>query len=305
MPFRSPHEPSGTPDPTRSERRFLEALAEIRESDPWEGGDVAFLSRVMVQATLPYRDPGGSTYVRRNGRFLLTLQAPPAIGLPYGRYPRLVLGWLGREAVRRRSRELRLGESLTAWMAAVGVRSSGGRTGPLSRFKDQAQRLFATTISCSWSERDGRRRAEHEVGHRIASGSMVWWAMGREGEAGPGWADGGWVVLSEEFYEELLAHPVPVDARVLRALRAPLALDVYAWLTWRSRRLRRPVAVPWRELAGQFGTGARRVRCFREEVLKALVRVRLVYPEVRVEATREALVVYPAGGHVACRAGRS
>jgi hypothetical protein len=111
-------------------------------------------------------------------------------------------------------------------------------------------------------------------------------------------------VLSAEFFEELVAHPVPVDLRALRALRPPLALDVYAWLTWRSASLERPLALSWPELAVQFGTRARRVRDFRAEFRRALRRVRLVYPGPRVEAGTDALVVHPARGHVPARSRR-
>jgi hypothetical protein len=232
---------SGVRGPTQLELRFLERVAEIRGVGARESGDVAFLSRMTVQANLPYRDPGRSFYERRNGRVVLTLQAPPAIGLPYGRYPRLLLAWIGQEAVRTRSRELRLGESLTGFMRELGVQASGGRHGPLRRFRDQARRLFATTISCAWTGSEGTTTARIEVGHRIASRSLVWWARREEGagsrsgseEETRGLVDGGGLVLSEEYFEELLRHPVPVDARVMRALQAPLALDIYAWLTWR------------------------------------------------------------------------
>jgi hypothetical protein len=283
----------------------LEALAQIQGADPLDRGDVAYLSRVTVQANLPYRDPGEAFFERRNGRFVLTLQAPPSIGLPYGRYPRLILAWLGQEAVRTRSRQLRLGENLSSFMATVGVRTSGGRHGPLGRFKDQARRLFATTISCAWTASDRTGGTELEVGHRIASQSLVWWSSSRRGRRAPGAIDGGWLVLTEEFYRELLSHPVPVDYRALHALQAPLALDIYAWLTWRSHRLQRPLRLSWADLAVQFGTQVRRLRNFRSEFIKALRKVRLVYPQARVKATTEALVVYPARSHVLRRVRRS
>jgi hypothetical protein len=294
--------------PTQLELRFIRRVAEIREAGAGESGHVAFLSRMTVQANLPYRDPGRSYYERRNGRMVLTLQAPPTIGLPYGRYPRLLLAWIGQEAVRTRCRELRLGESLTGFMRELGIQSSGGKHGPWRRFRDQAQRLFATTISCVWTGSSPATTAQLEVGHRIASRSLVWWA--RRDERGsppdrsdsrpgsPGVTDGGWLVLTEEYFDELLRHPVPVDSRVLRALHAPLALDIYAWLTWRVHGLRRPVEIPWKELALQFGTRAKRVRNFRQQFIRALTRVRLVYPEARVVASTKALRVLPTRTHV-------
>lgn len=293
---------SGMRGPTQLELRFLERVAEIRGVGARESGDVAFLSRMTVQANLPYRDPGSSFYERRNGRVVLTLQAPPAIGLPYGRYPRLLLAWIGQEAVRTRSRELRLGESLTGFMRELGVQASGGRHGPLRRFRDQARRLFATTISCAWTGSEGVKTARIEVGHRIASRSLVWWARRKGSSQGSrDLVDGGWLMLSEEYFEELLRHPVPVDARVLRALQAPLALDIYAWLTWRVHGLRWPVEIPWAELAVQFGTRTKRLRNFRQQFVGALGRVRLVYPEARVVVSTESLRVMPARTHVGRR----
>lgn len=39
--------------------------------------------------------------------------------------------------------------------------------------------------------------------------------------------------LGEDFFKMVTASPVPVDMRALRALkRSPLALDLYAWLTY-------------------------------------------------------------------------
>ena len=46
------------------------------------------------------------------------------------------------------------------------------------------------------------------------------------------------VVLSAEFYDELVAHAVPIDLRALKALKSsPLALDIYSWLTYRMSYL--------------------------------------------------------------------
>ena len=147
-----PDRPEPPRPPTRMEQRFLDFAADINATDAFATGELAFLATIVVQANFPYRDPGDCTFVRKNGNYTLTLQAPPDIGLPYGRYPRLLLAFLCREAVRTKSREIHLGESLSAFMRTVGVRASGGARGPLRRFREQASRLFATTISCSWTE---------------------------------------------------------------------------------------------------------------------------------------------------------
>lgn len=35
------------------------------------------------------------------------------------------------------------------------------------------------------------------------------------------------LTLPEEFYQECINHPVPIDLRVLHKLRSPLADDIY------------------------------------------------------------------------------
>lgn len=291
--------------PTRMENRLLDFVCDVTATPPTDAGELAFLARVVVQANLPYRDPGECSFVRRNGDYTLTLQAPPHIGLPYGRYPRLLLAYICREAVRSRSRELQLGESLSGFMRSVGVQPNGGKSGPMRRFREQAARLFATTVSCSWSGRpDGiGPQAQTEVGTRIASRSVVWWTSpGTERPAEE--VDGGLLVLSRDFYEELIAHPVPLDQRVLRALTSSFALDLYAWTTYRMSRLRRPVSIPWLELARQFGSREKALRNFRIETRRALERIRLFYPELRFEVRREGLRLYPSATHVTRGAGR-
>lgn len=285
--------------PTQLQMKFLELVAQINEVDPKDSGSLSFLSRVTVQANLPLRNPHTDTFERRNGYYSLTLQAPPRIGLPYGRYPRLLLAFLGREAVRTRSRQIHLGDSFSAFMREVGVRPSGGSTGPMRRFRDQTRRLLNTTISFSWEGVDEQgNHATGDLGQRLASKSFIWWAQPDAAKPKPT-ADGGYLVLTEEFYEELRKHPVPVDSRVLAALVSPLAIDIYMWLTYRYSTLSKPLSITWENLATQFGTQTNsRIRNFRQEFRRQLKKVRLVYPNARVEANTDALLLYPSPTHV-------
>ena len=64
------------------------------------------------------------------------------------------------------------------------------------------------------------------------------------------------VTLSQNFFEQLVAAPVPLDLRAVRALkRSPLALDLYAWATRRVSYLTRPTLIPWESLRRSFGAG--------------------------------------------------
>ena len=42
------------------------------------------------------------------------------------------------------------------------------------------------------------------------------------------------IVLSDEFYQELIAHPVPNDLEAIKVLAAsPAVLDLFMWLSYR------------------------------------------------------------------------
>ena len=110
---------------------------------------MGFLARALVQATLPHSDPKTNEFVRRNGHFTLSILAPKDVGLPYGRYPRLVLAYLNTEAVNA----ARLGASSSAihfshFCASLGIPPTTGPRGSLPMLREQMQRLFASTFQC-------------------------------------------------------------------------------------------------------------------------------------------------------------
>ena len=47
--------------------------------------------------------------------------------------------------------------------------------------------------------------------------------------------------LGEDFFREIIAHPVPLDMNTLKSLsRSPLGLDLYVWLVYRMFNLDTP-----------------------------------------------------------------
>ncbi|MDH3253788.1 MAG: replication protein RepA, partial [Acidobacteriota bacterium] len=180
------------------------------------------MARILVQATLPHSRPLTHEFERVNGRFTLYMNAPASVGLPYGSYPRLALAWLSTEAVRTRSREIELGPTFSSFMYKLGLTPITGKRGTTSRLRDQLHRLFSTTIRCSYSDEDEGHAAG--VGYTIAHKHELWWSP-RDLDQQPLWNSV--VVLSTEFYDELVAHAVPIDLRALKALKgSPLALDI-------------------------------------------------------------------------------
>ena len=274
-----------------------QALA-IEDDDAQETGALGFMARAMVQATLPHRAVTGNEFERRNGSFTLTLQAPSKIGLPYGSIPRLLLAWVTTEAVKTKSRELELGDSMSGFMAELGLTPTGGANGSITRLKNQTRRLFAATVTASYE--DDKQIAD--MGYRLADKSVLWWHSKDPEQAGL-WKST--VTLSEHFFNEVIDRPVPIDMRAIKALKqSPMALDIYTWLTYRASYLKRPTVIPWASLALQFGSDYSRLRAFREAFLQELKKVVLVYGQVQVEATELGLIVKPSLTHISMTRGK-
>ena len=257
------------------------------------------MARILVQATLPHSRPWMHEFERVNGHFTLYMNAPPSIGLPYGSYPRLALAWLSTEAVRTRRREIELGPTFSSFMYKLGLTPVTGKRGTTSRLRDQLHRLFSTTIRCSYSDEAEEHAAG--IGYTIAHRHELWWSP-RDPEQRPLWNSV--VVLSTEFYDELVAHAVPIDIRALTALKgSPLALDIYSWLTYRMSCLRRPCLIPWEALQTQFGADYGRPRDFKRKFLRHLADVLHVYPAARLTSQAAGLLLAPSSTHVCRRRG--
>lgn len=284
------------PKLTRSVDQLINQALAIEAEAAQEAGALGFMARAMVQATMPHRAVEGNEFERRNGNYTLTLLAPSRIGLPYGTVPRLLLAWLTTEAVKTQSRDLELGESLSAFMRELGMVPTGGRWGSITRLKDQTRRLFACTVSASYD--DTKQHAD--LGYRLADRSLLWWDAKDPEQAGL-WQST--VTLSEGFFNEVVSHPVPVDMRALRALKkSPLALDTYCWLTYRASYAKRPSVIPWSSLALQFGSDYAELRFFKRAFLEELRKVVTVYSGAQVEVTDDGLMVKPALTHISRKA---
>jgi hypothetical protein len=288
---------------------FIARAVELA-TDP---GEVGYHPRLFCQLALPYKDPGELAFwERRNGDFTLTVR--PAVetaadgrrrvGYPFGVVPRLLLSWLATEVVRTREAELVLGDSLAAFMRALGMGApTGGASGSITRLRRQMNRLFDASITAAYHGDPSR-----DVGHNftIATAKSLWWSSA-DRNSGQGSLLPSTVRLSAEFYRELIEHPVPVDLAALRLLQAsPLRLDIYAWLTHRASYARAASHITWGQLRNQFGsataTNTRQGRAkFRELFTRQLAYVLTVYPAARVDAGPDGLVLYPAAPHVARR----
>lgn len=281
---------------TPAKSRLLDFAVEIRDAE-YEP-EKAFISREMVQATLPHRNPGDvPAWSRVNGNYALTVQPGwdswknKSFGYPYGTIPRLLIFWLTTEALRTDSRRLEIGGSLAEFMKKLGLDSSrGGKRSDAKRLRDQMERLFRARISFEY--RDEGHESWYDL--QIAPKGMMWWHHNLA-EQPTLWEN--WVELSEDFFKAVTAHPVPVDMNALQHLKgSALALDLYAWLTheaFRSSTRKKSRRVAWRSLHEQFGADYNDLRNFSRKAMEALGKIRVVFPGLEVETFKGGITIKP------------
>ena len=274
------------------DKLIAESIA-IEMEEAREAGTIGFMARVLTQATMPHKAIPGNEFKRRNGSFSLTMLSPSEIGLPYGSIPRLLVSWVTTEAVRTRCPILELGPSLSAFMAELGLVPTGGKWGTITRLRDQMTRLFASSITCIYADKE----KTGIVNVRVIEAAELWWDPKAPDQA-PLWKSR--IELGKRFFEEAIRNPVPVDMRALKALkRSPLALDIYCWLTYRMFYLRKPTEIPWSVLQMQFGADYAHTRQFKAAFLEHLRAVNVLYPEANVEEGEQGLLLKPSKPHVA------
>ena len=281
--------------------KFLRAAAELWDQEDQE---IGFLARLFTQTSLPYQEPKAKeSWERRNGDLVLSVTPGPS-GYPYGTVPRLLLHWLSTEALRKQSRELTLGRSLSDFMHQLGMKPTGGKNGTITRLMTQSERLFLASLSVRWEkEIDGSRRISG--GHMsVASTFDLWHAHRDDPSAEPLFPST--VKLSGDFYDEVVNHPVPVDIGALRALRgSALRLDIYCWVTYRMSYLKRTCTVSWETLRAQFGSDLADTKQgraqFKKDFTRHLTEVLIVYRDAKVDVTDSGVVLHPSRTHVPFR----
>ena len=269
----------------------VDQLVEAREADP----DMGFMARLMALCSLPRTNPGNRLqYKRSNGPYKLIMIAGGDNKLPYGNIPRLLLAWVCTEAVRTQSRKLILGKSLYEFMSKLGLTPGGGITGAHTRLRNQMRRLFSAHVQLVYEDEHGEARVSSSVADR----TEFWWDPRCPNEPML-WESK--IRLGEDFFNEIIRHPVPLDMNTLKGLmRSSLGLDLYMWLTYRIFSLRAPLRLTWRQVYRQFGadpskaSNKRTIQNFRVKVLRELVKIKLAWPELDYATAKGVLILSPS-----------
>lgn len=300
--------PQPAPDPvqlegkplelTARELKLIETSAKVADERPTDE-DRAFMHSIMCQVGLPRSKVEATTFERYSGGAGLLVEAGKLWDgkkfvqqpIPYGSMPRLMLAWMNTYAVRFNSPEVPVGESASEFLRMIGKNPNGGTRGTFPTFKRQVQALSACRMTLGFN---ANGRAHTYEGKPIKHFDA--WLSGHDTQR-PLWP--GTVTFSQDYYDTLKAHAVPLDMRAFTALKgSALALDVYAWLAQRLHRIEgRPIILHWVSLREQFGQeyrGKDPDKDFKKEFLPALRAVLAVYPQAKVKQVTGGIMLMPS-----------
>lgn len=282
---------------TDADRRAIEAAIAYMSDE--EAG-VGFLYSGWCQAALPHKKLADEavwkvqtervTLVVEPGRRNLLGDNTEFVGVPYGSRARLILLYLQAEALRTDSRDIELGRSLHAWLGKLGI-PVGGKS--FRDVREQADRLSRCRLTF---------HVQHGSRAGLLNQNIVDAAMFVE----DGNAQGSLFVdtarLSENFFEQLKRHPVPIEDAAIRALsNNSQALDVYCWLTYRLHVLPHARTVSWPAVYAQFGASYKKLAHFKMRFVDSLKMATAVYPEANIELNDKGLILKPSPPPVAPR----
>lgn len=265
--------------------------------------EVGYTTRLLMQTLFPYRKPDVDKVIRQQGPLRVT--ALSANGLPYGKYPRLIMIYLCTEAVRRRelpedeARRIPLGSSMQRFLHEIGVlgRATGGARGTLSIMHEQLRRLASTMITVEKLYEPGSEsaRANRATIRNLGMfDSMDFWFPTSPDQLA---LSEPFLELTQPFFQEITENPVPVDLNIVRQLGQPRAIDVYLWATFKKFSIRTPFMLSWDQAQRQFGPEmaetARGRADFKKSFSASIERVQELWPEAGLAAGRDGVALEP------------
>jgi hypothetical protein len=265
---------------SRQKLKQAERVQLIRQRREEANQTLCFSSRPFVLCGLPVRrlPKDQLIYERRNGKFVLQVTGHPEFGVPFGQ-DRLVPIFLATLAVQQQSQTIRF-RTAAEMLETFGMQTGGKE---YRRLVSAFERVFGATIFFGTDAFNGSAKVVQRSRFSFMREAQIWYS--RSPEQRPISSEfENVVVLSDDFYQEILAHPVPNDLEAVKLLAAsPAILDLYMWLSYRSFKAKGSESIP---IFGEFGLANQlgcveysRPRRFRAMLEQWLDTIRAIWPE--------------------------
>lgn len=277
-------------DPSQSS--LIDMAAEIMGQNETS---ISYLYSGFSMLSFPYRklSSDDDVWERKNGAFTLMIEpgviplptGSKKFGVPYGSRARMIMLYLQTQAVKSKSRTVSLGSSMNDWMKRMGIEGRGGWN--MAQIREQAMRISACRLTIAFQSQNGKNGF---MRRDVVSG-MINLPASRSPRQG--WLLEETAELSEDFYRELIDHPLPVDEGAIGLIgNSAMTIDIYVWLAYRLRVIKGPTLIPRDALHSQFGSMYAQPRQFWVHFKKSLNEALAVYPNAKVQILKEGIKLF-------------
>ena len=301
-------QPPHNPNERRAKLEAVKELARRQEHDAaqelLQAQDVGYTSKLFVQALFPYRKTEGNNRTVETPQGTITILSQR--GVPYGKYPRLIMAYIITRAVANAGRlkegkitheeacRIPLGHSMSHFLQAIGItgRGTGGATGNLKNIREQLLRIAGSFITVQSDDGVHARGRNTQI---LEDWNL--WFDPRDPNQGSFMESE--LVLTPQFFKHIAESPIPIDLNVLRELNKPRSMDIYIWLTvkqyWLAKNNREAYTFTWDIIAANFATSeitsTTQMRDFRRRTKEAIEEVSKVWPNSGIEANTDGVTV--------------
>ena len=301
-------QPPHNPNERRAKLEAVKELARRQEHDAaqelLQAQDVGYTSKLFVQALFPYRNPDSNERKITTAEGTISVYSPN--GLPFGKYPRLIMAYIITRAVANagrlkegkvdyeEARRIPLGHSMSHFLQAIGVtgRGTGGANGNLSKIREQLLRLASSSITVQSDDGIHARGRNTQI---LEDWNL--WFDPRDPNQGSFMESE--LVLTPQFFKHIAESPIPIDLNVLRELNKPRSMDIYIWLTvkqyWLAKNNRDAYTFTCDMIAANFATKeletSQDVASFRRNFKSAVSDILGTWPEAGIGAGTDGVTV--------------
>ncbi|AKK07410.1 Plasmid encoded RepA protein (plasmid) [Corynebacterium mustelae] len=267
--------------------------------------EIGYTSNLFVQALFPYKKSTDTIRAVHNGPNTITVLS--INGVPYGKYPRLIMAYIITQAVENagkvrhglmteeEARRIPLGHSMNGFLEKIGIttRGTGGSKGTLTILREQMLRIASSVITVQ------RRTENRTLGKNspIIDQWDLWFDPGNPDQVA---LEESYIMLTKEFYERIKNAPIPIDLNIFRELGKPRAMDLYVWLTlkkyWLHNRPETQYQFTWSDMAANFATKklttTQDLAHFRQEIKKSIATILTHWPDAGITADTTGVTIH-------------
>jgi hypothetical protein len=224
--------------------------------------------------------------------------------VPHGKAARSVLSLITSQYVRQHrnikddvKKRTIVFDNLAKTASNMGYTSvTGGKTGSATKINEAIKQLSVTIISTSAKIITDKYKILQNENYRLMEMSSITWSR-KDREETQGLFQS-YIIISSEFASIIEKHAVPVDLLVYNSLKTARQQDLYAWIVRRMKTVKRDVRIPYDDILPQFFDKFDHKSMRKNELRQGLLEVRSVYPEAKIEADEDGIILHPSRLHI-------